>query len=435
VRKLRLLAGTTWECTRFAGALVRRPLALFAAAALAAGASAAPASAQNVAQLHAQLAGQMALAGPQSSAYVYDLDAGQVLFSSRADAVRPPASVEKLYTATTALERAGPGARLSTTVLGSGSLAPGGLWQGNLYLRGGGDPTFGSSAFIHAHYGGLGASVSTLVTQLTRGAGIRAVAGSVVGDESYLDALRGEPSSGFAFDPFLEGNLSALTFNRGEVRNQRGPHAPAAYAARQLWAALRRAGVRIAGPVRTGATPAAATPLAAVGSPTLAQLLGLMLPSSDNFFAETLLKDLGARFGAGGSTAAGAAVVRQTIAADFGLRPQVVDGSGLSRADRTSALQVVSLLQTLASTRIGAVLRSDLAVAGRTGTLAHRMRSSAAAGRCQAKTGTLIGASNLAGYCRSASGHTLAFALLDDGIEVELAHAVQDRMAIAIAGY
>jgi serine-type D-Ala-D-Ala carboxypeptidase/endopeptidase (penicillin-binding protein 4) len=414
----------------------RAPLwVALAAAAAAASVAAAPAFAQSVAQLQAQLARQTALAGSQSGAYVYDLDAGQVLFSARADVARPPASVEKLYTATTALERMGPDARLSTSVLGAGSLGPGGVWQGNLYLRGGGDPTFGSFAFIRNHYHRVGANVSALVTQLTHGDGIRAVSGSLVGDESYLDSLRGEPSSGFAFDPELEGNLSALAFNRGETGTARGPHAPAAHATRGLWAALRRAGVRIAGPLRTGTTPTGAVSLAAVSSPTLAQLLGLMLPPSDNFFAETLLKDLGARFGAAGSTAAGAAVVRDTIAADFGLQPQVVDGSGLSLTDKTSPLQIVSLLQALYPTQAGAVLRSHLAVAGRSGTLVHRMRTTAAAGRCQAKTGTLIGASNLAGYCRSVSGHTLAFAFFDDGIEVELAHAVQDQMAIALASY
>jgi serine-type D-Ala-D-Ala carboxypeptidase/endopeptidase (penicillin-binding protein 4) len=397
--------------------------------------AAAPACAQSLAALQAQLARQSAIAGSQSGAYVYDLQAGQVLFSARAEVKRPPASVEKLYTATTALERMGPGARLSTAVLGTGTLAPGGVWQGNLYLRGGGDPTFGSYAFIRSHYGGVGANVSALVTQLVRGGGIRALSGSIVGDESDWDSLRGEPSSGFAFDPELEGNLSALAFNRGETGAQKGPHAPAAYAARELWAALRRAGVKIAGPVRTGATPHSAVSLAAVSSPTLAQLLGLMLPPSDNFFAETLLKDLGARFGNAGSTAAGAGVVQDTIAADFGLQPQVVDGSGLSRADKTSPLQVASLLAALYPTQVGAALRSHLAVAGRSGTLEHRMRSSAAAGRCQAKTGTLIGASNLAGYCRSVSGRTLVFAFFDDGIEVELARAVQDQMAIALASY
>ena len=53
---------------------------------------------------------------------------------------------------------------------------------------------------------------------------------------------------------------------------------------------------------------------------------------------------------------------------------------------------------------IGTVLRGSLAIAGRTGTLAFRMRHTGAAGRCQAKTGTLTGASNLAGYCTAADG-------------------------------
>ena len=394
-----------------------------------------PAAAQNLALLQAQLSRQMAFAGSQSSAYVYDLSDGQVLFSARAEAMRPPASVEKLYTAAAALQLLGPAARLSTAVLGAGTLAPGGVWNGNLYLHGGGDPTFGSRTFIRRHYDGIGASVSALVGQLTRVRGIRAVTGAVVGDESYLDPRRGEPSSGYAFDPFLEGTLSALSFNRGETGSQRGAHAPAAYAARELWAALRSVGVKVAGRWRTGASPSGALPLASVSSPAVAQLLDLMLPPSDNFFAETLIKDLGVRFGGAGTTAAGAAVVKQTIAAAFGLHPQVVDGSGLSRADRTSAQQVVALLTALAPTPDGAVLRSGLPVAGRSGTLEHRMRSTAAAGRCQAKTGTLIGSSNLAGYCNSASGHTLAFAFFDDGISTELAHDVQDQMAIALAAY
>jgi D-alanyl-D-alanine carboxypeptidase/D-alanyl-D-alanine-endopeptidase (penicillin-binding protein 4) len=181
--------------------------------------------------------------------------------------------------------------------------------------------------------------------------------------------------------------------------------------------------------------PAAARPLAIVDSPTLAQLLGLMLPPSDNFFAETLIKDLGARFARAGTTAAGAGVVRATISASFGIDPQVVDGSGLSRADRTSAAQVAGLLVALAPSVHGAVLRGDLAVAGHNGTLAHRMRGTGAQGRCEGKTGTLIGVSNLAGYCSSARGHLLAFAFFNDGIAIELAHLVQDRMAIALAGY
>jgi serine-type D-Ala-D-Ala carboxypeptidase/endopeptidase (penicillin-binding protein 4) len=386
-------------------------------------------------ELQADLAHQLALAGPADGAWVYDLTTHQQLFSERAETMRPPASVEKLYTSATALERLGPAAHLLTSVYGVGHLAPGGVWEGNLYLRGGGDPTFGSSRFIRSHYGGTGASVSALSSQLVRAVGIHAVTGRVIGDESYLDPLRGEPASGYSYDPFLEGTLSGLAFDRGAVGSERGAHAPAAYAARKLWAGLKAAGVQIEGGIGVGPTPAGATSLAEVHSPTIAQLLGLTLPPSDNYFAETLLKDFGARLGGPGTTSAGAAVVTQTMAELFGIHPRIVDGSGLSRADATTTSQVVTLLARLASGPAGAVLRGDLAVAGRSGTLLHRMRAGPAAGRCQAKTGTLIGVSNLAGYCQALGGHLLAFAIFNDGIEIEAAHAVQDRMAGSLAGF
>jgi D-alanyl-D-alanine carboxypeptidase/D-alanyl-D-alanine-endopeptidase (penicillin-binding protein 4) len=408
-------------------------LVLLAVCLLAPGAASAAGS---LAGLQSDLAHQLSLAGPADGAYVYDLTTHQALFSERSGTLRPPASVEKLYTATTALERMGPTAHLSTTVYGVGRLAPGGgVWEGNLYLRGGGDPTFGSSAFIRSHYDGIGASVSTLVTQLVRTDGIHRITGSVYGDESYFDSLRGEPSSDYAPDPFLEGTLSGLAFNRGEAGSERGSHAPAAYAARELWGALRGDGVSIAGHSGAASTPAGATQLAQVQSPTVTQLLGLMLPPSDNFFAETLVKDLGALYGGAGTTSAGAAVVRETIGSLLGIHPEVVDGSGLSEADKTSPYEVADLLVELASTPIGPVLRDSMAVAGESGTLAERMRDTGAAGRCEGKTGTLTGVSNLVGYCDAADGHTLAFAIFTDGIPTATAHVFQDHMAITVADY
>jgi serine-type D-Ala-D-Ala carboxypeptidase/endopeptidase (penicillin-binding protein 4) len=405
---------------------------LLSAAAVAPGSAAA---AGGLAELQGDLSHQLALAGPADGAYVYDLTSKQALFSERATVMRPPASVEKLYTATTALEQMGPTARLSTTVFGVGHMAPGGVWEGSLYLRGGGDPTFGTSSFIDSHYGGVGASISTLVSQLVHTDGIHRVTGSIEGDESYFDSLRGEPSSDYAWDPFLEGTLSALAFNRGETGSEKGPHAPAAFAALALWGALKADGVAIHGSSGAATTPAGAVQLAQVQSPTLTQLLGLMLPPSDNFFAETLVKDLGARYGGAGTTAAGAAVVSKTISTLLGIDPHVVDGSGLSEEDKTSPYQVTDLLVGLASTPIGAVLRNSLAVAGRSGTLELRMRDTRAAGNCQGKTGTLTGVSNLVGYCQAADGHTLAFAIFTDGIPTETAHTFQDNMAITVADY
>jgi len=400
---------------------------------LALGSAPAAPAADGVAALQSDLAGQLRLVGPSDGAYVYDLTAHQVLFSERATTMRLPASVEKLYTATAALERLGPEYRLTTTVLGTGHLAPGGVWEGSLYLDGGGDPTFGSRSFIARHYGGIGSPVSTLAGEL-RAAGIRRVSGQVLGDESMFDSLRGEPSSDYAPDPFLEGSLSALAFNRGEAGREPGAHAPAAYAARQLRAALRTDGVRVSGSGGSvTAVPTGAIQLAALPSPTVGQLVGLMLPPSDNFFAEMLVKAMGAQLAGSGSTPAGVRVVSAAVSSLLGIHPRIYDGSGLSEADRTSPYEVADLLVAVYPTPIGTLLRSHMAVAGRTGTLEKRMRKTAAAGRCVGKTGTLTGVSNLVGYCPSSNGHVLAFAIFNDAIGVTSARTAQDHIAITLA--
>ncbi len=396
-----------------------------------AGASAAP---ESLSALRGELAHEMALAGPGSGAYVYDTSARRLLYQSRGDTPHPPASVEKLYTSTTALIHFGPTARLQTTVLGVGTLDAAGVWHGDLYLHGGGDPTFGTTAFIDGTYGaGDGASVSQLAESL-RTAGVRRVEGRLLGDESLFDALRGGPTTGYATDPEVEGVLSALAFNRGASGTATGLHAPAAYAAQRFAAALRGIGIVVTGGTGAGIAPGAATPLAAVASPPLGTLLRLMLPPSDNYFAETLVKDIGASFGGAGTTAAGAAVVRATIAA-LGIHISVVDGSGLSRADATTPDQVATLLTDYVASPLYGVLRGALARPGQTGTLSLRMRGSAAVGRCAAKTGTLNFVSNLAGWCTAEGGHTLAFAFFMDGIDVLTAHVLQDGMTIALARY
>ena len=94
----------------------------------------------------------------RDGAYVYDLTAKQALFSERATTLRPPASVEKLYTATTALERMGASARLSTTVLGVGHLGPGrGVGRQPLPARRRRPDVRPQRRSSDAHYGGIGA--------------------------------------------------------------------------------------------------------------------------------------------------------------------------------------------------------------------------------------------------------------------------------------
>jgi serine-type D-Ala-D-Ala carboxypeptidase/endopeptidase (penicillin-binding protein 4) len=367
--------------------------------------------------LQGKLGSEMRRAGPYSGAFVRDLDTGTVLFTAKPDVPRSPASVEKLYTTSTALLRFGPDATLQTSVEGQGFLDPDGVWRGDLYLHGGGDPTFGRAD--------LGVLVGKLAAQ-----GIVRVDGSLLGDESRFDALRGSFDTGGAYDRDIGGVLGALTLGRGFAKDGK----PAAEAARRLAQAMREHGIRVDGRSGTGTAPADARELAAVESPKMADLIRLTNVPSDNFLAETLLKELGAQFGGAGTTAAGAAVVRDSVAA-LGVHPTVVDGSGLSRADRTSPRDVVSLLAQVHGQEIAGAFEGSLPVVGRTGTVRKRMRGTPAQGRCKAKTGTLIGVSTLAGLCQASGGHTIAFAFLMNRAGVARAHRVQDHMTVAIARY
>lgn len=385
----------------------------------------APASAADRAKTRAVLAGAMGAAGSASGALVVDLTAGEELYATRADRPRVPASVQKLYTTATALRRLGPDARLATGVLGTAAVDEDGTLAGDLYLRGAGDPTFGA------------AGVAALVRRLKSEAGLERIEGQVVGDETAFDRRRGPPASSFRTSGYV-GPLSALAYNRG-LTGVRAPYfqaSPGLFAAQALDRALRAEGVRLGGRARLGATPATAVELAAVESPTLAELAERTNRPSDNYFAEELLKVLGARLGAEGSTAEGAQVVRRT-AAEMGIAPTVSDGSGLGRANRTSPRQVVALLRAMAQDAVaGPAFTASLPVAGRSGTLTGRMRGTPAAGNCRAKTGTLNSVSALAGYCRAAGDkHWIAFAFLMNGVNPSGARGLQDRMAAAVAAY
>jgi serine-type D-Ala-D-Ala carboxypeptidase/endopeptidase (penicillin-binding protein 4) len=399
-----------------------RTLHLIVALLLAAALLPATALAGGPAATRGAMAAQMRFAGGGSGAVAMDLDSGRTIYASRADTPRTPASVEKLYTTSTALTLYGPEGHLETRALGDVGVDPGGVLIGNLYLRGGGDPYFADR------------QAAELADRLVLDTGLREITGRVIGDESAFDSLRGPPSEGYRTSNWV-GPLSALTFNRG--RSGGRPYwqkRPPLYAARAFERALKRRHVVIGGAARTGRAQAGALPLAEQRSATMAEIARLTNRPSDNFNAETLIKALGEKFGAGGTTRAGAAVVRRTMTG-FGLRPRVADGSGLSRSNRTTPRQVVRLLQHMARDDAGPAFETSLAIAGRNGTLEHRMRRSVARDRCHAKTGTLNHVSALAGYCQTTAGARVAFAFLMNGVNVYAAHTLQDRMASVLARY
>jgi serine-type D-Ala-D-Ala carboxypeptidase/endopeptidase (penicillin-binding protein 4) len=392
------------------------------------------AAAQNEALVTQRLTTQMRSAGVYSGAYVVNLsgEKPRAIFRWRPHTARILASNTKLFTTTAALALYGRDGTLGTEVLGSGQLDPEGIYQGSIYLRGGGDPTFGSRRFTRKAYGG-GATVQDLALLLDK-AGIQRVTGRVYGDESAFDSLRGGPDSSYGTSIWV-GPLSALSYNRGLfTESGRGFQAnPPAFAAARLDDALEARGIPVRLKPRSGSTPDDATVLASVDSPPMERLLRLTNKPSDNFFAETLLKDVAHLNGAVGTTARGTRVVA-SVARKLGARPTLVDGSGLARGNRASPFSIVRLLTAMYGRDDFDPFVDSLPIAGEDGTLFDRMRRGPAHNRCHGKTGTLSNVSALSGYCEARSGDLYAFSILMNRIYTPSARRLQDRMAQAIAG-
>ena len=363
----------------------------------------------------------------RSGAFVIDASDNRVLFSRKAGRPRILASNSKLFTTSTALGRFDPGDRLHTTAWSIDDVSDG-VSQG-LYLRGQGDPTLSGSGLDK-------------LADRVRAAGVRTVQGPLLYDDSFLDHVTGIPQHGISAERI--GTLSALTIDGGS------PGDPAKTAAQRFRDALRKDGVSVGNSVTPGIVPSSAVKVGDYGSPTMADLIQATNVPSNNFYAEMLLKDIGGQFGGSGSTAAGISVVRK-FAADQGARFNGENGSGLTRRDKASPKSVVKLLDSMIEVdeNTPADAQADqrgqrdawensLAVAGRSGTLARRMRGTAARGRCHAKTGTLNGVSALSGYCFQGpedADHAVVFSLLMNRVDVNRAHVVQDRMAALIARY
>jgi serine-type D-Ala-D-Ala carboxypeptidase/endopeptidase (penicillin-binding protein 4) len=401
----------------------RRLVAAFIALiALAAPAATAAGRAQD-SQLQRRLARALHVphvATARSAAVALDLASGTVLFEQNPGRSLAPASNEKLPLTYAALMQLGPTYRIETDVLGQGQ-QDGTQWTGTLVLKGNGDPTLSRADLL-----ALAAQVKAL--------GIRSVTGGVSGDESAYDARR--IVAGWKPSFFIDESppLSALVVDRARV-GRIVTRSPALAAATAFRAALRQAGIAVAGPVRTGTADAWSEPLADVSSPTLWTMLRFMDRESDNFTAEMLLKQLGLTELGRGTSAAGAAVVTQALT-DAGVPMtgvRIVDGSGLSRLDRLTANALGSLLKIAwADPTVGPALLASLPVAGVNGTLQHRLQKPPAKGNVLAKTGTTDTASSLSGYV---SGR-YAFAVVQNGHPLSYwwARRAQDRFAQVLAG-
>jgi D-alanyl-D-alanine carboxypeptidase/D-alanyl-D-alanine-endopeptidase (penicillin-binding protein 4) len=396
----------------------RRVLAVFVAAAF----LAPPAAAAAQTPLSRRLARALTVphvAKSRTAALAVDLATGKQVYARNLSLPLIPASNQKLAVTYACLLALGPSFRFETDVLGEGEL-DGSLWRGDIVLRGYGDPTLSTLDLLQ------------LASQL-HAQGIRRIGGRIVGDESFFDAKRMAPGWKSWFFINESPPLSALTVDRAQFQGHT-TRDPALAAALSFRAALLRVGIRVAGRAITGGADPAAVALASIESVPLEQILTFMDHESDNFTAELLLKQLGAGLSFQGTTATGAAVIRQLLAEQqiplAGVR--IVDGSGLSRLDRLTANSVVSMLRaSWLDQDLREILLSALPVAGRSGTLDGRMRGTAAAGRVRAKTGTLNEASALSGYAK----RRYAFSVIQNGSPVSTywARRAQDRFAAVLA--
>ncbi len=431
---------------------------------------------------------------------IQSLTDGSTLYERNADPVFLPASNNKLLTSAATLAILGPNYVYRTRLFRTGPITRVGTLQGELVLRGAGDPLLSPR------------DLDEIARQVAR-AGIRRVTGGVRFDDSLFDRQRlGE---GWSWDDepyYYSAQISALNLNENLVSVQVlpgrrvGEHArvligptdkytalvntaltgppkskpslvigrvrgrniltvsgslpidvaakdnrsvgvtienPSRFAAFVLAERLRRQGVAIAGGVREGAPISPEAPVVAehVSVPLSALLRRLNKPS-DNLIAECLLKTVGAACrgqGTGGADGTGAQAARDWLAR-IGLdvsRLRMADGSGLSRRNYVSPRNLVRLLVYLHTLPTFPIFYNSLPIAGADGTLRRRLRGTAAAGNCHAKTGSLAHVSSLSGYVTTRDGEMLAFSILMNN---HLAPnrdcaAVQDKIVALLASY
>jgi len=354
-----------------------------------------------------------------TGAVALDLATGETIYAKNGSLPLIPASNEKLAVTYAAITALGPAFTIETDVLGHGNQT-GTVWRGDLVLKGFGDPT-------------LSVADLTALARQVRAEGITRVTGKVLGDESWFDGRRTAAGWKASFYITESPPLSALIVDRGVVGRYTSRD-PALAAAQVFRAALVRAGVRVAGGAAHGDADELDVQLASVDSPPLSAIVRWMDKVSDNFVAEMLVKELGAVQAGKGTTAAGVGVITGLLA-DAGVPldgVRLVDGSGLSLLDRLTPNALVELLRAMyEDTEIRLELLASLPVAGRSGTLEHRMRSGPASGIVRAKTGTTSNASALSGFVSD----RFIFSVLQNGYPIALfsARTAQDRFAAVLA--
>lgn len=359
--------------------------------------------------------------GTKFSGAVVDAASGRVVWRKNGSTGLMPASTTKLVTATDALAVFGGSYRFTTMVKG-------GPYPDQVILVGSGDPALSSAQL---------SSLATTTATAMKARGQLKV--RVYADDTLFPAPT--LATGWRSD-YIPADTTWL---RALVVDGRQATDTSLDAANTFAAKLKAQGLTIA-QVRHGRATTSNPVLARSAGQTVSQIVSTMMLQSDNEHAEALHRLVAIHTGYGNTWAAARSAQAKQLA-NQGLGANALyDGSGLSRSDRLTSLQLARIVTNAFepgnATALG-LLRSDsgLPISGRTGTLSASYgrfttaASKCAVGKVHAKTGTLSDAVALSGWTVGADGQVKAFAFIVNGSKSTLAlRQSVDMLAATVTG-
>lgn len=347
------------------------------------------------------------LQNTQLGLLVYDLTAHQVVYQKNERQRMRPASVMKLVTSITALDMLGGDYQYHTGICYRGHLE-GDTLVGDLYFVGGFDPTITRD------------DLRMMADTISR-YGIHRIDGMLVSDLTMKDTL--SYGSGWCWDDDNDRLTPLLVDKKDQFMSI-------------MMQEMRARGIQLSVTLARGRLPQGCTEIYRYNSP-IDKVLLRMMKQSDNLYAESMFYQVAKGNSPRTATASDASGAVKRLAMRLGLDPinyTIADGSGLSLYNYVSAEMIVALLRHAYQNReIYDHLYPSLPIAGVDGTLEKRMTKGKAFGNVHAKTGTVSGVSTLAGYCQASNGHTLCFAILNQGlIKASDGREYQDRICEAL---
>ncbi len=353
-------------------------------------------------------------AGTKMAIMIYNPLNQDTIFSVNHTESMIPASNTKLFTTVTALELMGGDHLLSTQILADDVNLSDSTINGNIYIKGFGNPTFTTE------------DLEELINQLYQ-SGLRRVTGNVVGDDKYFDNVYSrddwisEERANVKLPPIsalvIDRNRTIITKKRkGRYRNYYvNVENPPLFAAKKFREKLIAYGVEVEGKSISGQTADNAEPLVD-SSIELRELLKLINKNSDNFYAECLFKTLGSVYsGQQGNSFFSTQAILNYIDDNsiYSKGTTIVDGSGISRFDQVTAGALVGLLEKVYfSIKQFDDFSNSLSIAGVDGTLKKRMIGTSAENNFRGKTGTLNGVTSIAGYVTTADDDDLIVCMM-----------------------